>query len=56
MKESVDAKSLSFWRFFFSNSRYWIGPAIGMAILMTALILGSFTDSQLIDFMIVFGG
>jgi len=55
MKEGVDAKSLSFWRFFFSNPRYWIAPAIGIAILMIALTLWSFTNSQMTNFLISVG-
>jgi len=55
MKEGVDAKSLSFWRFFYSNSRYWIAPVIGVAILMIGLIMGRLLNSDSTDILINLG-
>ncbi len=39
MKKDVDSENPSFLRFFFSNTRYWIAPFIGVAILIPGLIL-----------------
>jgi len=54
MKMDIDAKSPSFWRFFFSNSRYWIAPVIGSAILIIGLIQGILTNSYTMNNNILF--